>query len=160
MKIAMVSVSVTSHVAEVSAALARCGHEVSVYTRRNDPEVAERVETPAGLHGGAPACRTARAVPKDELLQHMGPFARNLVAQWAADRPDVAHAHFWISGIATQLAARQLDCLRSRHSTRSAWSSAVPGCQDTSPQARLRIEAMVARAATGWPPPVPTKPSS
>jgi D-inositol-3-phosphate glycosyltransferase len=37
----------------------------------------------------------------------MGPFAQYLAAQWADSEPDVAHAHFWTSGIVTELAARQ-----------------------------------------------------
>jgi D-inositol-3-phosphate glycosyltransferase len=51
----------------------------------------------------------AKHLSKDELLQYMGPFARFLDAQWAVDRPDVAHGHFWMSGFATELAARHLD---------------------------------------------------
>src|SRR5919205_1714128 len=34
------------HVAELSAALTRRGHEVTVYTRRDDPKLPERVEVP------------------------------------------------------------------------------------------------------------------
>jgi hypothetical protein len=36
------------HVAELSSAFARRGHRVSVYTRRDDPDLADTVETPQG----------------------------------------------------------------------------------------------------------------
>ncbi|MFD1051080.1 glycosyltransferase, partial [Kibdelosporangium lantanae] len=36
------------HVAELSAALCRRGHEVTVYTRRDDPHLPERVRAAAG----------------------------------------------------------------------------------------------------------------
>jgi D-inositol-3-phosphate glycosyltransferase len=36
------------HVAELSAAIARRGHDVTVYTRRGDPDSPERVTTSQG----------------------------------------------------------------------------------------------------------------
>jgi D-inositol-3-phosphate glycosyltransferase len=97
----------STHVAELSAALAQRGHRVTVYTRRDDPDLPARVETPQGytvIHVSAgPAARLADG----ELLPAMGPFAQYLAAHWADGEPDVAHAHFWTSGIVTELAARQ-----------------------------------------------------
>ena len=37
-------------------------------------------------------------MPKDELFPFMGTFASVLAAAWFLDRPDVVHAHFWMSG--------------------------------------------------------------
>ncbi|MGV0803012.1 glycosyltransferase, partial [Mycolicibacterium elephantis] len=85
------------------------GHHVTVYTRRDDPGLPDRVETPRGYTVVHVPAGPPEQIPKDQLLAHMGPFARFLDAEWAADRPDVAHAHFWMSGIATQLAARHLN---------------------------------------------------
>ena len=48
-----------------------------------------------------------RPVPKDELLPFMPEFGRWLEQDWRAQGPpDVAHAHFWMSGLATVQAAR------------------------------------------------------
>jgi D-inositol-3-phosphate glycosyltransferase len=137
------------HVAELSAALARAGHHVEVYTRRDARSLPDRVETPQGFTVVHVPAGPAKQVPKDELLAHMGPFAQFLDTQWTADRPDVAHAHFWMSGIATQLAARHLGIptvqtfralgvVKRRHQ----------GAADTSPADRLRLEALVAKSAT------------
>jgi D-inositol-3-phosphate glycosyltransferase len=137
------------HVAELSAALARRAHEVTVYTRRDDPGLPERVMTPQGYTVVHVPAGPARRLPKDELLVHMGPFAQFLDRQWGADRPDVVHAHFWMSGIATQLAARHLDlpAVQTFHAL-GVVKRRHQGSLDTSPEERLKLEAMVARTAT------------
>src|SRR4051794_25021302 len=94
------------HVAELSSALARRGHDVTVYTRRDDPQLPECVETRHGYSVVHVPAGPARVLPKDELLQYMYAFARFLDARWVAEVPDVAHGHFWMSGVATQRAAR------------------------------------------------------
>jgi D-inositol-3-phosphate glycosyltransferase len=137
------------HVAELSAALARAGHHVEVYTRRDDPGLPERVQTPQGFAVVHVPAGPAKQVPKDELLAHMGPFAQFLDTQWTAERPDVAHAHFWMSGIATQLAARHLNipAVQTFHAL-GVVKRRHQGTADTSPADRLRLEALVAKSAT------------
>lgn len=137
------------HVAELSAALSRRGHDVSVYTRRDDPDLPERVTTPQGYTVVHVPAGPAQQLPKDDLLTHMGPFAQYLDQQWRDDRPDVAHAHFWMSGLATQLATRHLDLpsVQTFHAL-GVVKRRHQGSQDTSPQERLKLEAMVARTAT------------
>lgn len=137
------------HVAELSAAMVRRGHDVTVYTRRDDPDVPERVTAPQGYAVVHVPAGPARQLPKDELLRHMGAFAQFLDSQWLAEPPDVAHAHFWTSGIATQLAARAhavptvqtfraLGVVKRRHE----------GAQDSGLNARIKLEKLVATHAT------------
>ena len=149
------------HVAELSAALVRRGHDVSVYTRRDDPDLPERVVAPQGYTVVHVPAGPPEPVPNDELLQYMGPFARFLDAQWDAERPDVTHGHFWMSGIATQLAARHLGlpAVQTFHAL-GVVKRRHQGAQDTSPKDRLRLEAMVARTATWSRPHAPTRSSS
>ena len=98
-----------THVADLSAALAESGHEVRVYTRRDDPAVAEVVTTPGGIAVVHVPAGPAHVVPSDLLLPYMGEFARRLEELWRDGgwRPEVAHAHFWTSGLAAVTAARQ-----------------------------------------------------
>lgn len=97
------------HVADLSAALAALGHDVHVYTRREDPDVAEVVIAPSGVQVINIAAGPARPLPSDLLLPHMGEFARALEARWRNGwMPEVAHAHFWTSGLAAVTAAKQL----------------------------------------------------
>ena len=98
-----------THVADLSAALAEEGHEVRVYTRRDDPAAAEVVTTPCGLRVVHVPAGPALFVPPDQLLPYLGEFARVLEKQWRDGdwAPDVVHAHFWTSGLAAVTAARQ-----------------------------------------------------
>ena len=136
------------HVGGLSAALARRGHQVTVYTRRDEAALPERVETPDGYTVIHVPAGPAEHVPEEELLDHMGAFAGYLAGQWQLDRPDIAHAHFWMSGIATQLAARTqrvptvqtfhaLGAVKRRHQDPADASSVV----------RLKLERLVARSA-------------
>ncbi|MFC6093453.1 glycosyltransferase [Saccharothrix lopnurensis] len=134
------------HVAALSAALAALGHEVEVYTRRDDPDLPERVRADQGYEVVHVPAGPAVPVPKDELLPHMGDFARYLERRWGARRPDVAHGHFWMSGLAAVLAGRgagvpvvqtyhALGTVKRRHQ----------GAGDTSPAQRTGIERMIGR---------------
>jgi D-inositol-3-phosphate glycosyltransferase len=97
------------YVAELSAALARRGHRVTVYTRRDDPQLPAEVEISQGYNVIHVSAGPPERIGNDELLGALGPFAQYLSQAWATDRPHVAHAHSWTSGIATELVARQLD---------------------------------------------------
>ncbi|GGS30956.1 glycosyltransferase [Actinokineospora fastidiosa] len=132
------------HVAELSAALARRGHDVTVYTRRDDPDSPEEVATSAGYHVVHVPAGPARPVPKDDLLPHMGEFARYLRDRWTRQPPDVAHGHFWMSGLATVVAADGLDMasVQTFHAL-GVVKKRHQGRADTSPPERVRIERMV-----------------
>ncbi|GHJ09180.1 glycosyl transferase [Micromonospora humidisoli] len=97
------------HVAEQAAALAAEGHEVRVYTRRDDTGLPDTVPTDAGYQVWHVPAGPARPVPADELLPHLGEFGRWLATHWQQDgwRPDVAHAHFWLGGLAAVHAGRR-----------------------------------------------------
>ncbi|MDV3126934.1 glycosyltransferase [Mycobacterium sp. 21AC1] len=137
------------HVAELSAALSRRGHEVAVYTRRDAPNLPERVETADGYTVVHVPAGPPEQIPKDEMLRYMGQFGQFLDAEWSADRPDITHAHFWMSGVATQLCARHLNLptVQTFHAL-GVVKRRHQGARDTSPQERLKLEAMVARGAT------------
>jgi D-inositol-3-phosphate glycosyltransferase len=98
-----------SHVAGLSAALADAGHDVCVYTRRDDQAVPEVSVTPGGIRVVHVAAGPPRFVPADQLLPYMGEFARLLEKQWRDGdwAPEVVHAHFWTNGLAAVTAARQ-----------------------------------------------------
>jgi glycosyltransferase involved in cell wall biosynthesis len=129
------------HVASLAEALARRGADVVVHTRRDDPRPPRRVP----LHHGAEVDHVdagpPREIPKDNLLPYMDDFATDLRRQWLRNRPDVVHAHFWMSGLAATWAARPLGIpvvltlhalgvVKRRHQ----------GAKDTSPPGRLGIE--------------------
>jgi glycosyltransferase involved in cell wall biosynthesis len=134
------------HVAALSAALTRQGHEVTVFTRRDDPAAPAQVTVDDGytvvnVPAGPPV-----PIPKDELLEHMPAFARVLRTAWATTSYDVVHTHFWMSGLAG-LAAAQAVGLPVAHTFHALGvvKRRHQGDKDTSPPARLGVETHLAR---------------
>jgi glycosyltransferase involved in cell wall biosynthesis len=129
------------HVAALAAGLAARGHEVTVHTRRDDPDLPECIRTADGYQVAHVTAGPAAVVPKDQLLQHMGAFADVLHARWSVDRPDLVHAHFWMSGLASVQAASRLGIpvLQTFHALGSV-KRRHQGDADTSPAARVDLE--------------------
>lgn len=134
------------YVAQLAAQLTRRGHEVVVYTRRDDPRLPDRVVTPEGVRvvhvpAGPPA-----PLPKDELLPHIPDFAAWLADEWSAEPPDVVHAHFWMSGWAALAGARGLGIpvVQTYHALGTV-KRRYQGAADTSPPDRIEIETAVGR---------------
>ncbi|ALD13701.1 glycosyltransferase [Clavibacter capsici] len=145
------------HVAALSAALADEGHTVTVYTRRDDASLPARVAFAPGVEVVHLDAGPARAVPKDELLPHMGELADGLLADWRTNRPDVVHSHFWMSGVAALDAAARLasspvgaaaapPVLHTFHALGSVKRRHL-GAEDTSPAERAELEPGVGRRA-------------
>ncbi len=98
------------YVTQVARALARQGHLVDVFTRRDDPVLPECVVIDphvrvVHLDAGPP-----RSIAKERLLPHMEAFGRRLTS-WCRRqaRPyDIAHANFFMSGLAAMALRRAL----------------------------------------------------
>ncbi|SDF21661.1 Glycosyltransferase involved in cell wall bisynthesis [Blastococcus fimeti] len=136
------------HVAALAAGLAQRGHDVTVHTRRDDEALPERVVTQDGydvVHVPAgPACE----LPKDDLLRHMPEFAANLRRSWSPRPPDLVHAHFWMSGLASVAAAGSLPGAVPVVQTFHALGSVKrrhQGDADTSPPNRIELERSLCR---------------
>jgi D-inositol-3-phosphate glycosyltransferase len=136
------------HVAALSAALARRGVEVVVYTRRDDPDLPWRVAAGPGVTVEHVDAGPPRPIPKDELLPYMDQFAARLRWSWRRDPPDVVHAHFWMSGRAALAAGRplRLPLVYTFHAL-GVVKRRHQGAKDTSPPSRIREEALLAREA-------------
>ncbi|RCG26031.1 glycosyltransferase family 1 protein [Streptomyces diacarni] len=135
------------HVARLAETLAARGHRVTVYTRRDSPDLPERLPLRHGVDVHHVPAGPPEPVTKDELLPHMGMFGAFLSAQWAAERPHLVHSHFWMSGLATLQAAQEralpfahtyhaLGTVKRRHQKEA----------DTSPGERIPCETAVGTA--------------
>ena len=135
------------HVAALGTALARHGNTVVVHTRRDHRTSPRRVELAPGIVVDHIAAGPPEPLPKDELLPHMEAFARDLREQWAAERPDIVHAHFWMSALAALSAAGELGIpvVHTFHALGSV-KRRQQGAKDTSPPERLGIERWIARS--------------
>ncbi|MFI5937212.1 glycosyltransferase [Actinoplanes sp. NPDC051494] len=98
------------HVADLSTALAELGHDVRVYVRRDNPGLPAMARLVDGVLVVHVPAGPARVLPPDLLLPHMGDFAQWLRSEWCNGDwlPEVAHAHYWTSGLAAVTAARQV----------------------------------------------------
>jgi glycosyltransferase involved in cell wall biosynthesis len=134
------------HVAALATELGRRGHKVVVYTRRDSPNLPDRVVPAANVAVEHLLAGPPRPIPKDELVPFVPAMAAELTARLQAFRPDVVHAHFWMSGLASVPAAaavhvpvvqtfHALGVVKRRHQ----------GAADTSPLQRIDSERGLAR---------------
>ena len=133
------------HVAALAEAMAHQGAEVTVYTRRDDPSLPQRVDFASGVTVEHVDAGPPEQIEKDRLLPYMGAFAEYLSRRWTEDRPDVVHAHFWMSGKASLDAGVPLDIpvVQTFHAL-GVEKRRYQGSKDTSPRSRLEIERRIA----------------
>jgi D-inositol-3-phosphate glycosyltransferase len=134
------------HVRELAQALARLGHEVTVWTRRDAPGLPERVRLGRGVQVRHLTAGPARPLPKDELVAHVPAMADALGAAWRRRRPDIVHAHYWMSGLAVLTAgeAAGVPTVQTFHALGSV-KRRHQGRADTSPDGRIAAERTVAQ---------------
>ncbi|MBB3083584.1 glycosyltransferase [Geodermatophilus sabuli] len=135
------------HVAALAAGLARRGHDVTVHTRREDPDQPDRVTTADGYDVAHVTAGPERVLPKDDLLRHMPEFASVLRRTWAAAPPDLVHAHFWMSGLASIAAAGRIPVVQTFHALGSV-KRRHQGAADTSPAQRIELERSLCRTVS------------
>jgi glycosyltransferase involved in cell wall biosynthesis len=133
------------HVAALARALARRGHLVSVYTRRDDPALPIQVPLAPGVMVHHLDAGPATRLPKDQLLPYVPAMAEGLREAWSEDRPDVVHSHFWMSGLAASAAAGavpgpSIPVVHTYHALGTV-KRRQQGANDTSPAERIELEA-------------------
>jgi glycosyltransferase involved in cell wall biosynthesis len=135
------------HVACLAGALADRGHRVTVYTRRDAPDLPCRVELRDGVEVHHVPAGPAEPLPKDELLPHMGEFGRYLERGWRTRAPDLVHSHYWMSGLAALRATRAhgLPLLHTYHALGTV-KRRHQRLADTSPPERIPGETEVGLA--------------
>jgi glycosyltransferase involved in cell wall biosynthesis len=134
------------HVAELARALGALGHQVTVYTRRDGTSMRDRVRLCRGVTVEHVPAGPPTVLLKDKLLPYMSAFGRYLADRWVREPPDVVHAHFWMSGLAALAGARDhgLPVVQTFHAL-GAVKRRHQGAEDTSPEARIRLEVAIAR---------------
>jgi glycosyltransferase involved in cell wall biosynthesis len=136
-------------VADLARALARRGVEVTVHTRRDDPVLPARAKMCPGVVVEHVNAGPAEALSKDLLLPYMDEFARRLRSSWSRRRPDLVHAHFWMSGRASLAAAGpplELPVVQTFHAL-GVVKRRHQGAKDTSPRERIAEELAIVRGA-------------
>ncbi|MQA96153.1 MAG: glycosyltransferase [Streptosporangiales bacterium] len=134
------------YVNELARAIARKGHHVTVYTRRDDPALEDRVRMGRSvavehLPGGPP-----RTLSDNELLPHLGEFSGSLATRLGKEGPDLIHAHAWMSGVAALGANRELNVpvVQTFHGLGAVEHRMSGSAADPAP--RIRMEAALGRS--------------
>jgi D-inositol-3-phosphate glycosyltransferase len=137
------------HVAALATQLAALGCTVNVVTRADSPSLPRQVPMAPGVQVDHLTAGPHHPVPKDELWDHMPEFARQLHLRWQQTRPDIVHAHFWMSGWAAEWARRHLadppPLVQTFHALGTV-KRRHQGPADTSPAERCAVEAELTRS--------------
>jgi D-inositol-3-phosphate glycosyltransferase len=135
------------HVGALSAALAVRGHSVTVYTRLTDLDAPRVLRLSRGVTVRRLKAGPIAPLPKDDLLPHMPELGMRLARLWRQDPPDVAHAHFWMSGLATLRGAAGLDVpVAQTFHALGVVKARHQGAADPSPPGRVGAERRIARS--------------
>lgn len=96
------------YIAEFAGALTELGHRIDVYTRRDNSTDPDEIVCEAGYRVVNVPAGPSKSLPKSEVLQYTSAFGSALRDRWSNEKPDLAHSHYWLSGVAGGLAAREL----------------------------------------------------
>ena len=138
------------YVDEVSRHLARLGHTVDVFTRRDNPDVPEVVELAPGVRVVHLAAGPARFLLKDDIWPYMPRFRDALIAFAAREgvRYDIFHGNFWMSGwAAVEIGQRLRIPVTQIFHAMGKTKQRHQGTADTSPATRIAVETEVIRRA-------------
>jgi len=136
---------------ELTRKLATHGHQVTVFTQKDQPDLPEQAELHDGVHirhidaGPVPA-----DADRDDasLLERVPAFSGPLRSSWEQERPDVVHALRWTSGLAALAAARDLGIpVVQEFSSLGVTERRDRVKADGAAAARIRLEPAIGRSA-------------
>jgi D-inositol-3-phosphate glycosyltransferase len=88
------------YVRELSSAFARLGHEVDVYTRRDNPQVHDTVLVEPGFRVHHVTAGPATTLQRDEFPLYVDEFTDSVATSFrCTGTPDAIHANYWLSGL-------------------------------------------------------------
>ncbi len=89
------------YVRELSSAMARLGHEVDVYTRRDNTQCRDVEPVEPGFRVHYVTAGPATTLERDDLPNYVGEFADAVATLFrCSGAPDAIHANYWLSGLA------------------------------------------------------------
>jgi D-inositol-3-phosphate glycosyltransferase len=89
------------YVRELSSALARLGHEVDVYTRRDNTLVGDVVNVEPGFRVHFVSAGPPSPLDREELTNYVAEFTDSVAGLFQLTGiPDAIHANYWLSGLA------------------------------------------------------------
>ena len=139
------------YVREVARALGRLGFDIDVFTRSQDPAIPEVVALGPGARVIHVAAGPARPIARAHVAGHLEAFAERIETFRARERVryDLAHSHYWLSGLAGLSLARRWDVplVHMFHTLGAIKNAVARGSGDTEPAERVDAESRIAAAA-------------
>jgi glycosyltransferase involved in cell wall biosynthesis len=136
---------------ELTRGLAEHGHQVTVYAEKyqpNLPEAAELHERVRVEHIDSGPVHAPAEQGEVGLLERVPAFSGPLRSSWTRERPDVAHALSWTSGLAALAAARDLNIpVVQEFSSLGVTEPRDRIKADGATAARIRLEPAIGRSA-------------
>lgn len=135
--------SISAH----ALALARLGHRVTIYARRDSRGLPGSAILAPGITVEHVAAGPLAPLGDDELAGTVAGFTDYLAQRWHRTPPDLVHAYFWVSGLAALAAVRDLGVplVQTFGTLGSSWQR--DDCADHRQYARIRLQAHLARSA-------------
>ena len=98
------------YVREMGAALARHGHDVTIYTRRDESSLRDEVQIEPGLRVRHITAGPTTSLSMSDLRDHLDQFTDAVsISLRRGPLPDVIHANYWLSGISGHRLKHELD---------------------------------------------------
>ncbi|HET9899006.1 MAG TPA: glycosyltransferase [Streptosporangiaceae bacterium] len=95
-----------AHIAGLSRALALEGNDVTVYARKDSPDLPAKARLAPRLTAEYVDAGPATPIPADQAPHYAKDIASHLASAWREKLPDVVHAFHWTGGLAALGAAR------------------------------------------------------
>src|SRR5580700_4262128 len=99
------------YVRELTAALARRGDEVDVFTRREAPGTPDVVAVEPGVRVHHVDAGPPQPLEKESLAAHVDAFTHGVLERMTTspDTYEAVHANYWLSGVAGHAIKHELD---------------------------------------------------
>jgi glycosyltransferase involved in cell wall biosynthesis len=141
------SAAEATRVISLARALAAVGHRITIYARKDSPALPESAIVAPGVTVEHVPAGPPAPIEPDALTAHLPEFGNYLAQRWRRNRPDVAHAHSWAMGLAALAGARGLGIPVVQTFGSLGGAERRYGLQETPSDARIRLEACIARSA-------------
>jgi glycosyltransferase involved in cell wall biosynthesis len=136
-----------TRVTSLAQALARAGHRITIYARKDSSALPDSVILAPGVTVEHVTAGPLAPLDTGNFTAHLPEFSRCLAQRWRRNRPDIVHAHSWTMGLAALAGARGLD-LPVAQTFGSLGAAEWRGRPPVPPSdARIRLEACIARSA-------------
>jgi glycosyltransferase involved in cell wall biosynthesis len=141
------SAAEATRVISLARSLATVGHRITVYARKDGDALPQSAIAAPGVTIEHVPAGPAAPVEPDALTAHLPEFGNYLTQRWRRNRPDVAHAYSWTMGLAALAGARGLEIPVVQTFGSLGFAEQRYGLQETPSDARVRLEACIARTA-------------